>query len=60
MAQPHEHLGRDELLALARAERLALEQDNLAARRTIAELQRRIDGNDERLRAIDETIGHLS
>ncbi|ARQ95481.1 hypothetical protein I5G81_gp42 [Mycobacterium phage Shandong1] len=51
---------RGELIAAARAERLRLEQDNLANRREIARLQRAIDANDERLRAIDETLGHLA
>ncbi|AEK09852.1 hypothetical protein FGG30_gp040 [Mycobacterium phage Pixie] len=54
------HLTRAQLIEAARGERLALEQDNLAARRMITDLQRRIDKNDERLRAIEETLGHLS
>ncbi|UTN93235.1 hypothetical protein SEA_SUNFLOWER1121_43 [Mycobacterium Phage Sunflower1121] len=51
---------RDQLIAAARAERLAIEQDSLAKRREIAKLQRGIDRNDERLRAIEETLGYLS
>uniref|UniRef100_A0AAU8GNV4 Uncharacterized protein n=1 Tax=Mycobacterium phage Pharb TaxID=3136626 RepID=A0AAU8GNV4_9VIRU len=60
MNTPHGQMTREQLLSAARAERLALDQDNLAARREITRLQRRIDDNDARLRAIDETIGYLS
>ncbi|AFN37735.1 hypothetical protein FGG44_gp41 [Mycobacterium phage MacnCheese] len=54
------HLTRAQLIEAARAERLALEQDNLAKRREITKLQRGIDDNDARLRAIEETLGHLT
>ncbi|QAX95580.1 hypothetical protein I5H03_gp066 [Mycobacterium phage Nibb] len=59
MAAPHQSLTRRELIALARSERLAIEQENLGHRRAIAKLQREIDANDARLRAIDQTLGHL-
>ncbi|ASR85340.1 hypothetical protein SEA_TIERRA_41 [Mycobacterium phage Tierra] len=53
-------LTREQLIAAARAERLAIEQDSLAKRRQIAKLQRGIDENDARLRAIEETLGYLA
>ncbi|QFG09425.1 hypothetical protein I5H08_gp062 [Mycobacterium phage Yuna] len=51
---------RTQLLAAARGERLAIEQDSLAKRKAIKDLQRGIDENDARLRAIEQTIGHLT
>ncbi|ASR85052.1 hypothetical protein SEA_PHELPSODU_40 [Mycobacterium phage PhelpsODU] len=53
-------LTREQMIAAARTERLAIEQDSLAKRRQIAKLQRGIDENDARLRAIEETLGYLT
>ncbi|WNM74126.1 hypothetical protein SEA_NERGAL_35 [Mycobacterium Phage Nergal] len=55
-----ENMTRTELLALARAERLAVEQENLRLRKAQRDAQRLIDANERRLRDLEATIGHLS